>query len=422
MQLTDTLYVFTSATSRGDIKLVGKLVNAGGTGTFFYAPDYLQDADAFALDPINLPLTGTPYITTMNDGVFNVLLDSGPDKWGKHLMTRLMERPPRNNMELLLAASGGAGALHYSGSRKTESVKNHADNIYIEPETLVSYVNDIERSADQLPPFVRAAIHAGSSMGGARPKLLVRDKSGTEFIAKLNKDTDTFNVGRIELSMLHFAKLNGVRVPEARIQQLGGRDTLWVRRFDRGADGRHMHYISARSLLNGHRVRVGDEGKHISYAGIADIVRKISVEPKSDCLELFRRAAINIVVGNTDDHLKNHGFVLTSDGYRLSPAFDIVPQPNQTRLQAIGVGADRVSSLDALLTHSSAFYLTQDQAISEITSVVRSIEALPDILSANGVTVGDQGVIMKIVSEKVTTLTATVINAPEPENNAELKP
>lgn len=410
MSVTNTLYVFTSALPTGEPVLVGKLTgdDGSGVGTFQYAPDWLRNPAAFAIDPLNLPLDGAPTVTRMNSGVFNVLLDAGPDRWGKHLMNRIMDRPPRSNIELLLAASGGAGALLYSASRK--GATNHAESIYIDPETLADYVHKLEQDVTDIPDFIKAVLFAGSSIGGARPKLLVRDENGVEYIAKLNKDSDDFNVARVERSMLQFAEINGIRAPETKIQPLQGRDTLWVRRFDRNA-GQHLHYISAHSLLNGHRVRTGDEGKHISYAGIAEVIRKISSDPKADCLELFKRAVVNILVANTDDHLKNHGFIRTAGansagGYRLSQVFDIVPQPNQTRLQAIGIGMDRTSSLDELLTRSSAFYLSQAEAANVIKSVIDSTPSLRGIMTANGVNEAHQRIVWSIVEEKIQTFQA----------------
>ena len=401
MALTDKLYIFTDAVA-DDYVLVGRLVTDNGVGTFEYAPEWLKHPSAFAVDPINLPLKAVQFSTTMNDGVFNALLDAGPDKWGRSLMTRLMERPPRSNIELLLASTGGAGALHYSGSRTPGSVRDILDQLYVDPEDLIAYLDDLEANSEKLPPFIKAAIFAGSSLGGARPKILVRTKDGIEHIAKLNKPDDSFDVSKVELSMLQFAQLNGIRVPNAEVTILSGRSALMIQRFDR-VNGNSVHYISAHSLLNGHRVRLGDELKHISYAGIAEIIRKISTKPVEDCHELFRRAAVNIIVGNTDDHLKNHGFLLQGDGYRLSPAFDIVPQPNQTSLQAIGVGKGRESALDNLLAQSSAFYLSPEQASSAILNVMQTCEQLPSIMSANNVNSADQNMVMKIVREKLQT-------------------
>lgn len=410
MTQAKTLYVFTDATINGKQELVGKLVVDNGLGEFHYAPDWLSNSNAFALDPINLPLSSTPTKTKMNEGVFNVLLDSGPDKWGKQLMTRLQQKPPRDNIELLLYSSGGSGALHYSLSRSATSLRNRADSIYIAPDVLINYINTIQNNTE-LPSFIRAALFAGSSLGGARPKLLIRDLDGTEYIAKLNKEDDHLNVARIELSMLHLAKAIGIQVSPAKVNTLDGRDSFWIKRFDR-VDGLNLHYISAHSLLNGHRWRTGDDGKHSSYAGIASVVRKISTHPKEDCLELYKRAALNILVGNTDDHLKNHGFVRDQNGYRLSPVFDIVPQINQTKLQAIGVGEDRTSTFDNLLLRHNDFYLTPEAAAKEISTVINTVTALVSgIFNANSVSQQDADIVLSIIKEKSQTACAPAFAA-----------
>lgn len=422
MPITNKVYVFTTVFSVSPV-LIGRLTVNNEEGTFEYAPDYLKREDRFPVDPVNLPLNAGSHTTRMNKGVFNAFLDSTPDAWGKKLLNKLLVRPPRDNLELLLMSSGGVGSLLYSASRTSASVPDHVIAYTAGADDIVSRLSDIENAPDSLPDFVKAALYATSALGGARPKLLLQDE-GKQYIAKLNKENDIFNVCRIEASMLALAKEVNIRTPNFQIRKIGDREGLLVERFDRVGD-RRLHYLSAHSLLNGHKFRQGDEAKHISYAGIAGIIRNICKNPKEDAQELFRRAALNIVVGNTDDHLKNHGFLMDGAGwYSLAPVFDIVPQPNQTKLQAIGVGLTRESSLTELLYRCADFYLTKDAAVNTIGEIKQAAAMkLPTIMRDLGVSSGDGHLVMGIVKEKsLTALAAKQTAEPHPASYNKFSP
>ncbi|WP_432823115.1 type II toxin-antitoxin system HipA family toxin [Trichloromonas sp.] len=292
-------------------------------GAFRYAPDYLRRSDAFALDPVSLPLREGDFAVE-HPGVFGVFEDSLPDDWGRRLLVRRHRLPlHQQNLPTLLLALGasGLGALSYTqqgapGSPSAELSVVHLDRLVLAAQAFERGENT---DAD-----INLLLGAGSSPGGARPKALVFDAAADEHcLAKFPSIKDNVDVVRIEAATMNLAARAGLVVPPTRLVEFGSRPVLLVRRFDLSPSGRR-HMISLQTLLN------VSGYYHCRYGDMLNVVRKVSADPQEDSERLFRQMVFNAVVHNTDDHLKNFWMVCDSDkGWRLSPAFDLVPDIGQ---------------------------------------------------------------------------------------------
>jgi serine/threonine-protein kinase HipA len=293
--------------------------NGRAQGAFRYAPDFLARDDAFALDPVSLPLQPENF-TFGHPGIARVFEDSLPDDWGKKLLIRKhkISRQHENIPTLLIAlGSSGLGALTYSVQGKPAPPPQDTSTTHL--SELLNAVEKFERGETR-DSEISMILSAGSSPGGARPKALVYDEeTGTHSIAKFSSIKDLVDVVRIEAATMALASKAGLQVPCTRLSPCGNRSVLLVERFDIVPGGRR-HMISLQTLLKA-------EGYYTCrYKDILDVVRKFSAEPAMDSELLFRQMVFNAVVGNTDDHLKNFWMIYGArEGWRLSPAFDLVP-------------------------------------------------------------------------------------------------
>ncbi|MGE4336131.1 MAG: type II toxin-antitoxin system HipA family toxin [Pigmentiphaga sp.] len=315
---------------------------------FRYTPTYLDQAllgDAFALDPINLPLKDDVFTTTSRYHRLGALFDAAPDAWGRTIMAKDEKISPTALTEtqvLLKGRGGGVGAIVFANPSLPMDLTH--------PRLDLPGVNDLERifqtitaieSGTEVSEALRAMLMSSWDMGGARPKAVVRDETGTEWIAKFPRAIDTYSRQRVEWANLEMARAIGMTVPKIALHKLAGGDcALLVKRFDRTARGHHRHYLSAVSLISPpsrfdkHQLDTAYGASIFSYERIADVIRRISSNVTHDIQELFARMVLNILVHNTDDHLKNTGFLMTEEPgfrYRLSPLFDVVTQEGTLR-------------------------------------------------------------------------------------------
>jgi len=299
--------------------------NGKGKGAFRYTDRYLHHPGAYALDPVSLPLSENSS-TIDHPGVFSVFLDSLPDDWGKRLLIRkhALPRGRQNVPEMLLAlGSSGLGALSYAAAKKP--VPPAPTSSVLALDRLV-YETELFEAGTSNDTDITQLLAAGSSPGGARPKALVYDPGlGKQYLAKFPSSKDTVDVVRIEAATMSLAARAGLRVPPTSLIQCSGKPVLLVERFDVTAIGRR-HMISMQTLLKA-------EGYYqCRYKDLLDMVRRVSADPATDSGLLFRQMVFNAVIGNTDDHLKNFWMTCdSSDGWRLSPAFDLLPDIRQAR-------------------------------------------------------------------------------------------
>ena len=213
----------------------------------------------------------------------------------------------------------------------------------------------------------------GSSLGGARPKATVEDEKGNLWIAKFPSKNDEYNVGAWEKVVHDLAKLCGLNVPESKIEKFSkDGSTFLVKRFDR--DGkRRIHFASAMTMLGKSDGASSDDGS--SYIDIVDFIKAYGACPKEDLTELFKRIIFNMAVSNTDDHLRNHGFILTDKGWKLSPLYDVNPVPYGDTLSLNVDSYDNSISIDLAVSAADFYDIKPEDAqiyAKEIMSIVRN--------------------------------------------------
>ncbi|MCH8533111.1 MAG: type II toxin-antitoxin system HipA family toxin [Saccharospirillum sp.] len=359
-------YVF--STLAGEPKPLGVVALQDGVFSFGYAKSWLADPDAYSLDPLNIPLTEARH---QSNRLFGALADSLPDNWGQRVILATHRQTPANAIEWLLTSRGrGVGALTYSASR-SHILPNNQPPKLCDLDRLLGAMDDIQASRQIDDPELIHLIEYGSSFGGARPKTIIQD-SGREWLAKLPRKDDTFDQIGAEAASLAMARDLGLNVPDFRIHVSGDQPILLVARFDRDSGYPTAHYLSGESALNIRKIRETDFAKDYSYAGLAAIIRKLSDDARPDLKELYTRMVFNVAIGNTDDHLKNHGFVFSSSsGWRLAPVFDLLPHPEQLSDHAIGIGLQgRLSSIENALSRPGVFGLSDIEARSVVRQVL----------------------------------------------------
>jgi len=395
-------YVF-ARLANGQRLLVGKLELLNDLGIFKYDSGWLDHPLAYPLDPVNLPLAPREYRTRNSKGVFGVFSDAGPDDWGTRILLMQQKSAPKNELERLLRTSGGGvGVLEFSLSRTAP--REHPGFPGIElldslADTAAKIENRARLTSEQL-----ALIEPGSSMGGARPKVVVADGEAA-WLVKFSRPADLVDLPRLEFATLQLMKHVGFYVPEIALRDLGaGRTAFLSRRFDREPQS-PVHFISANSLFNIDRLRPVRNSLQnpYSYVNLANIIRRHVADPERDCLELYRRMLLNIFIGNTDDHARNHALIFDTVemAWQLSPAYDVLPTIGGNRgRQAMGVGSEGGDSTAAnALSYCKLFMLTESQARKLIAEILDLAKTLPDYAVVAGMRDGDVEIVRGYLRE-----------------------
>lgn len=320
---------------------------ADGRGEFVYAPSYLDAGAAFSIDPINLPLRerGHVYQARRYAGLHDVLRDAAPDEWGKAILRRQYGLPLASHDFRYLVLAGNKdrwGALKVGGGVKPD--RSGADSPKIEHlQQLIKELGLMASGAPAQYPALRRRLVNTVSLGGARPKATVVD--GAAFwLAKPRIAGDIEDIPKIEHATLTWSRAAGLNVAKSRHIAEGSVGAVLVERFDRCIVGRRMVLSGASLLECEYPARsIGDSRRDWSYPLLADALKRIG-SPVEDRIELYGRMLFNALVGNDDDHPRNHAVVYVHEQgrWRLSPAFDIVPnvvdEPFQLSMQlAAGV-------------------------------------------------------------------------------------
>lgn len=354
-------------------------------GRFVYGRSYLARRDGVPIDPIELPLSDRTYQTERLKGMFGALRDSGPDYWGRRVIEQYDGTGQLGELDYLLhSPDDRAGALGF-GNQRDPPAPSRAYNRTLDLERLQALADQlVAREATDAPASeltqVQDLLLLGTSMGGARPKAVVED-DGHLRVAKLNRQDDAINFARVEHAMLVLGRECGIGTAESRVAQIGGRDVLLVKRFDRApveAGGyRRARMLSALTLL-----RTGDshqDRERWSYVLLAEELRRISREPKEDAAELFRRMAFNALISNTDDHPRNHAVIAVNQDFRLSPAYDLVPFQHvslERRDLALTIGDyGRYANAMNLLSQAPRFLLQREEAAHIVDQMEACVRA-----------------------------------------------
>ncbi|CAB3685055.1 type II toxin-antitoxin system HipA family toxin [Achromobacter piechaudii] len=385
---------------RGEAVLAGVLTLDDSDETrffaeFTYVQSYVNDPRAFALDPLNLPLIDakTTFRTESRYETLGAIFDAAPDAWGRNVMRVDKAGARVTEDEVLLRGRGmGVGALFFSARLLTPNMrKTYRLPEVSQLESLADLLTDIDQGVKPKGLY-RDILGSSWDIGGARPKTIVRDEAGEMWIAKFPRRGDSYDRQRVEFANLQMARAIGLTVPEIRLTETHLGAVLLTHRFDRellpaGQGGASVvarrHFLSGASLISppvriGKRDLDGPEGSATySYARLADVTRRISSNPVQDLKELYARMILNVAVHNTDDHLKNVGF-LKDEGahtYRLSPLFDVVTQEGSAR-HYLHIGAQgRDSTFENCLTHYRRFGLRSEAAARSILDAVRDVVA-----------------------------------------------
>lgn len=350
-------------------------------GRFVYGQSYLSREDAVPLDPFHLPLSSREYTTAKLDGLFGALRDVIPDFWGRRVIERRQGTTDLSEFDYLVYPSRGRiGALEFGEEVVPLSFPDAEVPALHQLRKLREAAAKIEWDAP-IDPELEVLLAAGSSVGGARPKTVVRDDAGT-WIAKFPAREDRWSNAAVEGAMLRLASECGIRTPEIRLEAISAEQILLVKRFDRqpaseGAEYRHR-MVSALTVLDLDDRDIVDR-RGWSYLLLADELQRWSAEPLLDKRELFRRVVFNALISNTDDHPRNHALIAPAKGWRLSPAYDLTPSPVRSlerRDLAMAAGEyGRLASRQNLLSASPRFGFDRDEAnavIDELVGIVRA--------------------------------------------------
>lgn len=363
--------------------------------TFEYDPSWLDHREKFSLEPA-LKLGPGPFHTPADTPIFGAIGDSAPDRWGRALMRRMERRraehekqTPRTLQEidylLLVDDEARQGALRFADREggpflREEGTKRTPP--LIELPDLLSAAERVAEDKDT-EEDLRLLLAPGSSLGGSRPKASVRDKDGHLAIAKFPRRDDDYNTVLWEAVALTLAHKAGIPVPGARVERVSDKPVLVVRRFDR-RNGQRIPFLSSMSML------AARDNQTRSYMEIADALRQYGAASKDDIRELWRRIIFNILISNTDDHLRNHGFLYSGPtGWRLSPAYDLNPVPVDVKPRVLTTAInedDNSASLDVALKVAPYFELDNERARAEAGSIARAVATWPEEAARQGLT------------------------------------
>ena len=335
-------------------------------GQFRYIPEYLENPKAFPLDPLHLPLSAESFNADRpHAGVHGVFEDSLPDDWGRRLLVRrykLGRKDQRIPQLLRLLGNQGLGALSYVEKGRPDLKMTGVPLRHLQELALLAekFEQDGAMDDDELSLLFQA----GSSPGGARPKALVKDENGA-YLAKFASARDQLDVVSLEAAAMELGRRAGIKTADSRLLALGSRKCLLVKRFDINEAGGRNHLVSMQSLLK------ADGYYYAGYRDLAEVIRHVSTQPGQDLQRLYRQMVFNVMIGNTDDHLKNFIMLHNDEGWRLSPAFDLVPNIGFNREHVLRIGYDnRLPDLETLLQEAGHFGLKRRQQTLEVVMEV----------------------------------------------------
>lgn len=363
--------------------------------SFEYAENWINSAQKHELDP-NLQFYTGPQFNKEDKPNFGIFMDSSPDRWGRVLMrrreaiiSRIENRKSKTFYEsdFLLGVydEHRMGGLRFKTAMEGDFLSN--DKALASPPWIslreLEYASlqlEREEDNDETLKWLNMLIAPGSSLGGARPKASIKDPEGGLWIAKFPSGNDEHDVGAWEMITLRIANEAGIRVSPVMTRKLSGNHhTFLSKRFDRTIYGERIHFASAMTLL-GYKDGI-DYQDGVSYLELAQFIIQNGSKVNADLRELWKRIVLNICVKNTDDHLRNHGFLLTDLGWELSPAYDVNPFPNGIGLTLNISEDDNSLNLDLALSVIENFRLKKAEAkeiIEKTKAAVRNWRKFAD--------------------------------------------
>lgn len=369
--------------------------------SFEYLNTWLQSGHAQELDP-HLQLYSGPQYLSGDKPNFGIFLDSSPDRWGKLLMKRreaLLARKEARDERRLAESDFLLGVYdgHRMGALRFKLQGNEVfldDNKELASPPWTS-IRELEQASLKLekegaaedPEYLKwlqMLISPGSSLGGARPKASVLDPQGHLWIAKFPSGNDHIDIGAWEITAHTMAKDFGIEVSEAKAQRFTSRHhTFMTKRFDRSKTDARLHFASAMTML-GHNDGT-DFQDGASYLELAEFLMQNGARPDRDLKQLWRRIAFNVAISNCDDHLRNHGFLLTPTGWILSPAYDMNPVAYGNGLKLNISLTDNSLDFQLVLEVAEQFRIKLPAAKGILEDLSKVIAPWADVAKRNGV-------------------------------------
>ena len=400
------IYVYAHWQGMPEAKMIGVLTAHYAKGkkafSFEYDKDWIKSEQQLLLDPDIQFYSGPQYPNKKEN--FGVFLDSMPDTWGRTLMKRRaaqlanekdQKAPTLYEIDYLLGVydESRMGALRFKTERDGPFMDNNEEN----PTPPWSSVRELQEAAkhfendtdnEEVKRWLAILMAPGSSLGGARPKANILDEYGNLWIAKFPSKNDTIDKGAWEFLAYRLAINCGIEMAPSRIENITGNyHTFFTQRFDRIRKER-IHFSSAMTMTGNNEDTIRDSSA--SYLDIAEFIQTNGVNIDRNLHQLWRRIVFNIAVSNTDDHLRNHGFILTSKRWKLSPAYDINPSIDKDGL-ALNIDMDN-NALDLELAKSVGEYFRLDDKKMDtiIEEVMASVSQWKKIANEIGIPRAEQ--------------------------------
>jgi serine/threonine-protein kinase HipA len=366
-------------------RLLSRNLHAPGRyeGFFKYDAAFVRHPQAYALDPVHLPLLANKVFVanSPNIGLHGVFEDSLPDAWGQQILLRQGNLHMQRSCPVHLLAvlhNQGLGSLIYSVDEKKPALAQIAlpfERIHL----AIKEAGQLEQSLDTEIQDLQHLLACGSSAGGARPKVLT-EKDGRLYLAKLSsiRDPEPNLLVALEQAGMLLARQAGVPVPDFEVCSIGQRNIFLIQRFDTVGDRGRNALISFKTLL------VADDVYAVRYAALAQMLRMFSCRPQEDVESLYRQMLVHVCLRNTDDHLQNFSILHTKDGYALSPAYDIVPNLYQAGQILQVNGKHEQIGRDDVLEEGKAFGLSTQKARKILVDVLERLENWQDVFATCG--------------------------------------
>ena len=409
------IYVYAHWKGMPDPKIIGILSAQQAKGkkafSFEYDNDWLKSKQKFMLDP-DIQLYGGPQYPNQKEN-FGIFLDSMPDTWGRTLMKRRAAQWAKENREktptlydidFLLGVydESRMGALRFKtdpnedflDNNKTASTPPWASIRELQNAAYI-FENDIDN--EEVNRYLSVLIAPGSSLGGARPKANVIDADKNLWIAKFPSKIDTIDKAAWEFLAYKLAIKAGIEMSPCRMYRiLGNHHTFFTKRFDR-ENGERIHFASAMTMTGNNEETIRDN--QASYLDIAEFISTHGANIEANLHQLWRRIIFNIAISNTDDHLRNHGFILTKEGWILSPAYDLNPSIDKDGL-ALNIDSDNNAlDFDLAISVGEYFRLNKQQMEAITQEVVEVTSNWKNVAKEIGIPKGEQELMTKAFNQ-----------------------
>lgn len=347
--------------------------------SFSYAPSFLADPLGYDLSP-DMPRMSGPLRSWEGRAELGAISDAMPDQWGKRIIRAGTTARTRFDYLVHVNDETRHGALRFKADGDYVGRRTHPVQSVHDLDAIVRAATAFEDGTES-DDDLRILLHAGTSAGGARPKAVIQHRQAL-WIAKFARETEYSDPMAWEAVCLELARRAGINIPQFELRRIGrGRSILLTERFDR-VEGRRVGYVSAHSLT------LKQDDYPSSYASIAETISTSGATARDDLHELFRRVALNLLVGNVDDHFRNHGFLRLSTGWALSPVFDLEPnrRPDSVEATPIVEGGEREGrDIRELRDAHDVFDLTRGAAAQIIRQVADASSGWRKVAVAHGI-------------------------------------